>query len=351
MPAVEQPIDLRSDTVTTPTPSMRRAMAEAEVGDDVYDEDPTVHRLQERAAELMGKEAALLFPTGTMANQAAILAHTQRGQEVLVEAQAHIYTSEAGGLALLAGCQPRLFHAPGGMPVPEDIEALLRPEDEHYPPTSLLCLENTHNLAGGTVIPVDRMEDLAAMAHRNGLAVHLDGARIFNAATALGVPARDLAAPVDSVMFCLSKGLAAPIGSMLCGSREFIARARRCRKLLGGGMRQVGVVAAAGLVALDEMIDRLAEDHANARRLAEGLADMPPLQVDLDTVQTNMVMCDVSAIEPAPAFARRLSDAGVLALDADHRRVRFVTHKDVDTAAIDRALTIIAGLVRETARV
>ncbi|HEX6989499.1 MAG TPA: low-specificity L-threonine aldolase [Bacillota bacterium] len=346
MRAVEQPIDLRSDTVTTPTPAMRRAMAEAEVGDDVYDEDPTVHRLQERAAELMGKEAALFFPTGTMANQAAVLAHTRRGQEILVEAHAHVYHSEAGGVAVLAGCHPRPFHAFRGVPTPEDIEALLRPDDEHYPPTSLLCLENTHNLAGGTVIPVHRMIDLAATAHRHGLAVHLDGARIFNAATALGVAARDLAAPADSVMFCLSKGLAAPIGSMLCGSREFIARARRARKLLGGGMRQVGVIAAAGLVALDEMIGRLAEDHANARRLAEGLADLPPLAVDLDTVQTNMVMCDVSGFEPAPAFARRLAAAGVLVNAVNDRRVRFVTHKDVDAADIDRALAIVSDQVR-----
>src|SRR5690606_25870901 len=334
-----------------PTPAMRRAMAEAEVGDDVYGEDPTVQRLQERAAERVGKEAALLFPTGTMANQAALLAHTARGQEVLVEARAHIYHSEAGGMAVLSGCQPRLFHAPGGVPRPADIEALLRPQDDHYPPTSLLCLENTHNLAGGTVVPVERMAELAAVARRHGLAVHLDGARIFNAAAALGVDARELAAPVDSVMFCLSKGLGAPIGSMLCGSREFIARARRARKLLGGGMRQAGVIAAAGLVALDEMIERLPEDHANARRLATGLADLPPLQVDLDAVQTNIVMCDVSAIEPAPAFARRLAGAGVLALDADDRRVRFVTHKDVDAAGIDRALAIIRDLVRRAARV
>ncbi|MFS8570984.1 MAG: low-specificity L-threonine aldolase [Thermaerobacter sp.] len=345
-----KPIDLRSDTVTTPTPAMRRAMAEAEVGDDVYGEDPTVRRLEERAAQLMGKEAALLFPSGTMANQAAILTHTQRGQEVLAEARSHVYGSEAGGMAVLAGCQPRLFYAPDGVPRPEDIEALLRPDDEHYPPTSLLCLENTHNMAGGTVIPVDRMQALAAAARRHGLAVHLDGARIFNAAVALGVDARDLAAPADSVMFSLSKGLGAPIGSMLCGSGEFIARARRWRKLLGGGMRQAGVIAAAGLVALDEMIHRLADDHANARRLAEGLADLPPLQVDLDLVQTNIVMCDVSAVAPAPEFSRRLAEAGVLALDVDRRRVRFVTHKDVNRDDIDRALAVIAGLVRGPVR-
>ena len=321
-------------------------MAEAEVGDDVYGEDPTVRRLQEEAAERLGKEAALFFPSGTMANQVAVLTHTRRGQEVLLDAESHIYYYEVGGLAALAGCQPRLFQSVNGVPRPEDVEAVIRPANVHFPPLGLLCLENTHNRAGGTVMTPEQTEAVAAVARRHGIPVHLDGARIFNAATALGVDVRELTAPVDSVMFSLSKGLAAPIGSILAGSRDFIEEALRYRKLLGGGMRQVGVIAAAGLVALREMVDRLAEDHANARRLAEGLAEMPPLRVDLSTVQTNIVMCDVGQVEPAPRFVRRLAAAGVLANAVDDRRVRFVTHKDVSSDDVDRALLAIRELIR-----
>ena len=340
-------IDLRSDTVTQPTAEMRRAMAQAEVGDDVYGEDPTVNRLQEVAAALLGKEAALFFPSGTMANQAAVLAHTERGQEVLVEAEAHIYYYEVGGLAVLAGCQPRTFSAPDGVPDPEVVRAAIRPANIHFPQPALLCLENTHNRHGGTVMDAARTAALAAVAREYGLAVHLDGARLFNAAVALGVEARELAAPVDSVMISLSKGLAAPAGSLLMGSRSFIERARRYRKLLGGGMRQVGILAAAGLVALERMIERLAEDHEHARLLALGLAGLPGLKVDPARVQTNIVMVDVSGTgRPAPAVAAAWAEHGVLVNAVDARRLRCVTHKDIARADIDAALTRIAAALR-----
>lgn len=335
-------IDLRSDTTTVPTDAMRRAMAEAEVGDDGYGEDPTVNKLQERAAEMMGKEAALFFPSGTMANQAAILAHTCRGQEVILDAESHIYYSEAGGMAVLAACHPRLFHSHNGRVEPETIVALLRGPSLTYPEPALLCLENTHNRAGGTVMNPAQTAALAEVAHQHGLKVHLDGARIFNAAVALGVDVRELTAPVDSVMFCVSKGLSAPVGSLLAGSQEFIDRARRARKLLGGGMRQAGVLAAAGLVALETMVDRLHEDHVNARLLAEGLAEIPGLQVNLELVQTNMVMVDVSALgKPAAAVAALWAEHGVLANAVSSTRIRCVTHKDVSRQQIDQALVRI----------
>lgn len=340
-------IDLRSDTVTKPTPEMRRAMYEAEVGDDVYGEDPTVNRLEERAAELLGKEAALLVPTGTQGNQVAVLTHTRRGQEVIVEAESHVYLYEVGGIAALANCQVRPIPGVRGAMDPAAVEAAIRAENVHFPRTGLICLENTHNRSGGCVLPPENVAAIAAVAHRHGIPVHLDGARIFNAAVALGRPAAELVAPVDSVMFCLSKGLAAPVGSLLVGSRAFIAEARRYRKLLGGGMRQAGVLAAAGLVALEMMIDRLAEDHANARRLAEGLAEVPGLKVDLETVQTNMVMVDiVDERWTARALVEALRREGVLCNDTGPRRIRLVTHKDVTAADIELALDAIARTVK-----
>ncbi len=340
-------IDLRSDTVTKPTPEMRRAMYEAEVGDDVYGEDPTVNRLEERAAELLGKEAALLVPTGTQGNQVAVLTHTRRGQEVIVEAESHVYLYEVGGIAALANCQVRPIPGVRGAMDPAAVEAAIRAENVHFPRTGLICLENTHNRSGGCVLPPENVAAIAEVAHRHGIPVHLDGARIFNAAVALGRPAAELVAPVDSVMFCLSKGLAAPVGSLLVGSRAFIAEARRYRKLLGGGMRQAGVLAAAGLVALEMMIDRLAEDHANARRLAEGLAEVPGLKVDLETVQTNMVMVDIVAERwTARALVEALRREGVLCNDTGPRRIRLVTHKDVTAADIELALDAIARTVK-----
>ncbi|MBX6350402.1 MAG: low-specificity L-threonine aldolase [Clostridia bacterium] len=335
-------IDLRSDTVTQPTPEMRRAMAEAEVGDDVYGEDPTVHRLEEEAADRLGKEAALFVPSGTMGNQIAVLSHTERGDEVIVEAESHIYWYEVGAIAALSSAQPRTVVGRRGVFGPEELRAALRPANIHYPPTRLVCIENTHNRAGGTVWTEDETERLARAAHEEGLRVHLDGARIFNAAVALGTTAARLAAPADSVMFCLSKGLAAPVGSLVCGTREFIARARRYRKMLGGGMRQAGVLAAAGLVALRTMVDRLAEDHENARRLAEGLAAIPGFSVDLETVVTNMVAVDVAGTGvPAEELVRRMAEEGVLANATGPYRIRFVTHKDVARSDIPKALRAI----------
>lgn len=342
-------IDLRSDTVTTPTPDMRRAMAAAEVGDDVYGEDPTIHRLEELGAQLMGKEAAVFVPSGTMGNQIAVLAQTTPGDEIIVEAEAHVFYYEVGGLARLGGLQTRTIPGEHGRLSPDQVAAAVRGENIHFPPTTLLCLENTHNRAGGTVLTVEQTSALAAVAHEHGLKVHLDGARLFNAAVALGVPVADLAAPCDTVMFCLSKGLSAPVGSLVAGPADTIARVRMFRKMLGGGMRQAGVLAAAGLIALQDMPSRLAEDHDNARRLALGLAELPGVQVDLDTVQTNIVIFHLTGAIGGPALVASLRDRGVLANATGPQSVRFVTHKDVTAADIDKTLQAVASLLQAVA--
>jgi len=339
-------IDLRSDTVTRPTQEMRRAMFEAEVGDDVYGEDPTVNRLERTAAAMLGKEAALFVPTGTQGNQVAILTHTRRGDEVIVEAESHVFYYEVAGIAALAGAQTRTVAGNRGAMEPAAVKAAIRTPNVHFPTTALVCVEQTHNRAGGCIVPMENIRAVAAVAHEAGIPVHMDGARVFNAAVALGLPVSEVVAPVDSVMFCLSKGLAAPVGSMLVGSAEFIARARRNRKLLGGGMRQAGVLAAAGLVALESMVNRLAEDHANAQTLAKGLLAIDGLTVDLETVQTNMVMFDV--LDPrwdGELLAGALSKAGILCGATGPRRVRLVTHKDVATSDIPEALERIAAVV------
>ena len=340
---VNAPVDLRSDTVTRPTPAMLRAMAAAPLGDAVYGEDPTVRRLEELAAERVGKEAALFVPTGTMGNQVAVLTHTRRGDEAVVDVASHIYDAEVGGLALLGGVQARPLESRAGRLLPAQIEAAVRADDVHYPHTGLLCLENPHNAGGGTVALPEEVAALCAVAHQRGIPVHLDGARIFNGAVALGVPAAALAAPADSVMFCLSKGLCCPVGSLVAGPAAWIAQARRMRKLLGGGMRQAGVLAAAGIVALDTMVGRLAEDHAHARRLAEGLAELPGLRIDLPTVQTNMVFVDTDL--PADHVCHELAARGVLAGAVGRNRIRFVTHKDVSAAGIESALREAARTV------
>lgn len=349
-------VDLRSDTVTLPTPEMRRAMAQAELGDDVYREDPTVRRLEELAADMLGKQAALFVPTGTMANEVAVLTHTARGDEAIVDADSHVYGAEVGGLALLAGVQARPLAGERGMFTAAQVAAAIRPDDVHYPRTGLLCLENPHNAAGGVVAPAERVAEVASVARGSGIPVHLDGARIFNGAVALGVTAAALAAPCDSVMFCLSKGLCCPAGSILLGSADFIGRARRMRKVLGGGMRQAGVLAAAGVVALETMIERLADDHAHARALAEGLAAAPGVSLDMASVQTNMVFVDLvdpaagptpggpSAADPAELVCARLGEHGVLAGAVGPRRIRFVTHNDVSPAGVERAVAAV-GLV------
>jgi len=333
-------IDLRSDTVTLPTQAMRDAMYHAELGDDVFGEDPTVNRLQEMAAERMGKQAALFVASGTMANLVSMLTHCGRGEGVIMGDLAHTFISEAGGSAALGGLYIRMLpNQPDGTLVPAQIEAAIPSEDIHHPYVKLLCLENTHNYCGGTVLRPEYMAEAAAVAHKHGLALHLDGARIFNAAAVLGVPARELAAQADSVMFCLSKGLCAPVGSVLCGSAQFIAKALRTRKIVGGGMRQAGVLAAAGIVALEQMVQRLQDDHDNARLFAEGIAEMPSVRVDLARVQTNIVWFDVvpdraNALE----LASTLRKEGVLIMASSATRMRAVTHHGIERKHIERTL-------------
>jgi threonine aldolase len=336
-----QTIDLRSDTVTKPTPAMRQAMAQAEVGDDVYGEDPTVNRLQTMAADLLGKEAGLFVPSGTMGNLAAILAHCQRGDEVILGKHAHTYLYEAGGVSALGGvhsCQ--IPNLPDGSLDLEQVRLAIRPDDPHCPVTRLVALENTHNRCGGAPISVEYTHSLADLAYRHGLRLHIDGARIFNAAVALGVTARQLVEPADSVTFCLSKGLCAPVGSVICGSGEFIHRALYIRKQLGGGMRQAGILAAAGIVALETMIDRLAEDHARARRLAQGLATIPGLLLDPGTPKTNMVFLELAGESDLSSsqVAARLAEKHVLVGASGQRRFRLVTHYWIDDTAVDVAV-------------
>ena len=339
MPSPDGRVDLRSDTVTTPTPAMRRAMAEAEVGDDVYGEDPTVNRLEELAAARVGKEAALYVPSGTMGNQIALRLLGRPGTEVLCPARAHIRQYEAAAAARNAGVQIRPLHDRDGTFEPAAVDAAAEGPAHHLPPLSLVAIENTHMPAGGVPWTPGQVEAVAVAAHHHGLPVHCDGARLFNAAVALGVAAAALAAPVDTVMFCLSKGLSAPVGSMLAGPADLVAAARAERARLGGGMRQAGVIAAAGIVALTEMVDRLAEDHVRARRLAEALAERFPGSVDPARVATNIV-CAAAAALPA-SFLDDLGAAGVRAGTIDQTTVRLVTHKDVDDADLDRAIAAI----------
>jgi threonine aldolase len=341
-------IDLRSDTVTKPTPEMREAMAGAEVGDDVYGEDPTVNRLQELAAKMTGHEAGLFVSSGTMGNLAAIMAHCGRGDEVILGNKNHTFLFEGGGMSSLAGVHShQLENQSDGSLRIEDLQAAIRPEDAHYPITRLICLENTHNRCGGTYQTVEYTRQVADFAHQRGLKVHLDGARIFNAAAALGVQARELAGPVDSVTFCLSKGLSAPVGSVLCGSREFIRSAHRARKALGGGMRQAGILAAAGIVALEKMVLRLGEDHARARDLAEGLSEIPGLVLQPGTPATNMIFLSLTEKVrlSAQEVVMKLRERGVLVSAVSDRGFRLVTHYWIDDAAVEKAATNFAAVL------
>lgn len=335
-----QYIDLRSDTVTWPTEAMRAAMAQAPVGDDVYGDDPTVNELQRLAAEMTGKEAALFVPSGTFGNQLALFTWCSRGSEVILGEQCHIMQHEAGAASVIAGVQTRPIFAPDGILPLGEIEARIRGNDIHYPPTSLICLENAHS--SGRVVPLSYMKEVSALARRSSLPVHLDGARLFNAAAALGVSAADIAAQADSVMFCLSKGLCAPVGSMLVGPREFIEKARRKRKIMGGGMRQVGILAAAGLIALKEMTGRLAEDHANARYLANKLAQIPGIRVDMSALDINMVFFAVPEGIDGAAFAAALRARGVLVNPPEAGQCRLVTHYWIDRSAADAAVKAVA---------
>jgi threonine aldolase len=343
-------VELRSDTFTRPSSAMRRAMYEAEVGDDVWDEDPTVDRLEALAAELTGKEAALFVTSGTQGNLVGMLAHTHRGDEVILGDRSHIFVNETAGAAVVGGLQLRpLPNRDDGRLRPDEVRAAVRDNDVHHPRTGLVAIENTHNSCGGAVLTTEEMAEIAAVAHAAGVPVHLDGARVFNAAVALGVPAAEVVAPVDSVTFCLSKGLGAPVGSVLCGTRPYIAQARRYRKMLGGGMRQSGVLAAAGLVALTQNVQRLAEDHDNARLLAAGLARIPGISLDPSKVETNMVFFDVSGTGiPAATIAERVKPAGVR-LAGGGTAFRAVTSFEVTRDDILYALDAIERAVRQPA--
>jgi len=339
-------IDLRSDTVTHPTEAMREAMAKAPLGDDVYGEDPTVTRLEALAAEMTGCEAALFIPSGTMGNLVCLMTHGGHGDEILVDPDAHTYYYEQGALCSIAGYVPHFVPADRGVMNPADVLAALRSEDSHFAIPRLLWLENTHNRGGGTITPPDVHRELCRVAHHRGLKVHLDGARIFNASVALGVDVSVFTQHVDSMQFCLSKGLSAPVGSAVVGPKDFIATARRVRKRLGGGMRQAGVIAAAGIVALETMIDRLAEDHAHARRLALGLARIDRLGVRPEDVQTNMVFLDVSKLGlEGIAFLTRLKEAGVLAVGVGPTMIRCCTHRHIGPAEVDSAVERFAEMI------
>lgn len=341
-------IDLRSDTVTLPTPAMREAMAHAELGDDVYGEDPTINRLEAVAAERVGKEAAVLVPSGTMGNLLGVLSHCGRGDAALVGDQSHIYHYEGGGASVLGGVVLRPVPTMPNGELPLDLlEASVHNSgDPHQAQTRLICLENTHNRCGGVALSPEYMGEVRAFAQERGLAVHLDGARVFNAAVALGVDVREITQHVDSVMFCLSKGLSAPVGSLLAGDAAFIQRARRLRKMVGGGMRQAGVIAAAGLVALEQMVERLAEDHANARMLAEGLSTFPQIAIDLTSVQSDIVIFSLQSEKMSPeAFVAALRERGVLIGGMGGGRLRAVTHYGIGSSDIEEALEAMGAVL------
>lgn len=343
-------IDLRSDTVTLPTQEMREAMLTAEVGDDVYEEDPTVKKLEEMAADIMGKEAALFVTSGTQGNQVCVMTHTQPGDEIILEQRSHIITYEVGGIGYMAGVQAQLIPGERGIMEPGAIEAAIREDDIHMPKTGLICVENTHNRAGGTVIPLETLKQTYEVAQKYSIPVHMDGARIFNAATYLKVPVKEIARYADSIMFCLSKGLCAPVGSMVVGSKEFIRRARKFRKMMGGGLRQAGFLAAAGIIALEKMSKRLQEDHDNARNLAEGLSAISGIYIDMDTVQTNIVICDLSEINmTAQDLSQRLLKNGVKVNGGSGTSIRFVTHNGIEKHHVEKTITLVEDAVRDFA--
>jgi len=340
-------IDLRSDTLTHPTAAMRQAMAAADVGDDVFSEDPTVNRLEHMAAECLGKEAALMVASGTMGNLVCLLAHCGRGDEVILGDRSHTFFYEQGGAAAVGGIHPRTIpnHADGTLAL-EDIESAIRADNLHFPRTRLIALENTHNLCGGFPLDAAYMQAVGELARRHGLKLHVDGARLFHAAVALNEDVKNLVRDADSVSFCLSKGLASPVGSVVCGSRSFVQEARRARKVLGGGMRQAGVLAAAGIVSLTEMVERLAEDHRHARRLAEGLAEIAGIAIDPDAIKTNIVYFDLSASRSTAAeLVADLAAEGVRMLPTGARRIRAVTHYQISDEDIEQALAVIARVM------
>ena len=340
-------IDLRSDTVTLPTPAMREAIYNAELGDDVFGEDPTTIHLEKMAAERMGKEAAMLVVSGTMGNLVCILTHCKRAEEVILGDRSHTFLYEAGGISALGGIHPHTItnQSDGTMRL-EEIEAAIRDDDVHFPRTRLICLENTHNRCNGAALSLEYMKAVAELAKNRGLMVHLDGARIFNAAAALQVDVKELTCYADSVSFCLSKGLSAPVGSVICGSKEFVAEARRNRKVLGGGMRQCGIIAAAGITALDEMVDRIADDHANAQRLAQGIARIPGLFIEPERVQTNIVYFDIVSRQiKTEELLSQLGNKGIKILLLGPSRFRAVTHYGINAEDIDFTLSALGEIM------
>ena len=341
-------IDLRSDTVTQPTPAMREAMAKAEVGDDVFGEDPTINKLQEIASERMGKEAGLFVPSGTMGNLAAVLTHCQRGDEAIMGDRGHTFLFEGGGVSALGGLLVHtLPNLPDGSLDIALLETAIRPDDVHHPVTRLVILENTHNRCGGVVLSKQYTEQVGNFAHQRNINLHLDGARIFNAAIALGAPAKELAKPADSVTFCLSKALCAPVGSVLCGSNDFIRKARRIRKMLGGGMRQAGVLAAAGIIALEQMVDGLADDHRRARKLADGLAEIPGIRLSFGLPQTNMVFIELTekVTKTGQQIVEELKKENILIGNVGPRNFRMVTHYWVNDQGIEKTLKVMKKAV------
>jgi threonine aldolase len=347
--SLRKAVDLRSDTLTRPTHEMRQAMAAAEVGDDVYGEDPTVNKLEKRAAEIFGKEAALFVPTGCMGNLIAIKIWTHHGNEVICDELGHVYLYELASMSAIAGCMPRVARGEDGILNWKLIEAVIRPKIYYDSQTALICLENSHNMAGGMLYTSEQIADICDHAHAAGLKVHLDGARVFNASVALGQSVAQISRKVDSVMFCLSKGLGAPVGSMVAGSQEFINKARVYRKMFGGGMRQAGVLAAAGLIALEKSPARLHVDHEHARVLADAVASTPALGLDPHKVRTNIVIFDCSRTgKTAVEFCDALAEYGILAQDTSLHSIRFVTHCDVDRAGVDRAISVLREVVAKT---
>lgn len=344
--ASTQLIDLRSDTVTKPTPEMRKAMAEAEVGDDVFGDDPTVNRLQERVAALLGKEAAIYVPSGSMANQTSIRAQTQPGEEIIAHADSHIYHYEAGAPAALSGCSLRLLPGERGLFDADAVRAAVRPPDSHFPRSSLVVVENTHNRGGGTCWSVEAVAKIREVADEFGMKMHLDGARLMNCCVARGRKPTDYTKYFDTVSICFSKGLGAPVGSAVAGTRDMIKRVHRYRKMFGGGMRQAGVIAAGALYALEHHVERLAEDHANAKKLAQAIAEMPNVSIDLNSVETNILYFDVSpSFGPAKALCDALRERGVLMISTAPQRIRAVTHLDVSADAIDRAVAMLKNVL------
>ncbi len=343
-------IDLRSDTVTLPTPAMREAIYRAELGDDMFGEDPTTNRLEKMAAEYMGKEAGMLVVSGTMGNLVCLLTHCKRGEEAIIGDKSHVFLYETGGMSALGGIHPHpVSNQPDGTMRLEDLEAAIRIDDVHCPRTRLICLENTHNRCNGFALTPEYTDKVSALARGRGLLVHLDGARIFNAAVALGVDVKELTRNVDSLSFCFSKGLAAPVGSVVCGSREFIAEARRIRKVLGGGMRQSGIIAAPAITALEQMVDRLAEDHANARRLAVGIAGIPGLSTNPEMTQTNIVYFNLAGGQlTAEKLVRQLDKKGIKVLCSGPSRIRAVTHYGISAGDIDLTLAVLQEVMKQS---